>query len=338
MSGPPPRIAPVAPPAQVAAPRTPSEETMLFGKPRTWDTPDAPARTDRRSSRRSVIRGDEPDNAPDRVPDRTPVVERRRIRPAAAALLADLPHRRHSKIWMYALSTLGVLVLLSVCGLGTFFMIKDERAGTVAARQETVASAGPTARPRDISTRDVDPKPLTEQEVFPKQTFAVAGSDQAYQVLKTQQSQDCRIAATEQLNTLLVKLGCSQVVRGTLKAPNGQFLVTSGIFNLKDEAGATQFDAAVKPTVDAGKGRLIGLLAGNGTEPVLRAPTHLGWFARGHFIAYCVIARVDGKAIAADDPLSRQIATDLVETHLRDDIIGARAVQLIGTPTPGKTG
>jgi len=131
-------------------------------------------------------------------------------------------------------------------------------------------------------------------------------------------------------------LGCNQVVRATLKSPNGQFLVTAGIFNLPDEATANKAYQAVTPMVDAQKGRLIGMFAGPGTEAILKAPTHLGWFVRGHFMAFCVIARIDAKAIPVDDPYAQQIATDVVETHLRDAVIGARAVERIGgSPSPG---
>jgi hypothetical protein len=218
-----------------------------------------------------------------------------------------------------------VLVLLGVCALGTYFMVKDEGPGKVPAKQ--TSAAAPPPKPRDISNRTVDPQPLTEQELFPGPQLTVAGSGQPYQVLKTQQSPDCKVAATDDLGAKFVQLGCNQVVRATLKSPNGQFLVTAGIFNLPDETNAKQAYEAVKPTVDAQKGHLIGLPAGQGTDAIMRAPTHLGWFVRGHFMAFCVIARVDGQAIPADDPYAQQIATDLVETHLRDGVIGARAVE-----------
>jgi hypothetical protein len=237
--------------------------------------------------------------------------------------------RQHSKRWFATLSVLGVIVLLAVCALGTYFMVKDERPPTVASKQ---ASAPPAPKPRDISNRTVDPAPLTEQELFPRPTLVVAGSGQPYQVLKTQQSADCKVSATDDLGSQLVSLGCSQVVRATLRSPDGQFLVTAGIFNFPDEASANRAYQVIKPTVNAQKGHLLGLLAGPGTDAILRAPTHLGWFVRGHFMAFCVIARVDGKAIPEDDPYARQIATDLVETHLRDTVIGARAVERTDSP------
>jgi hypothetical protein len=166
--------------------------------------------------------------------------------------------------------------------------------------------------------------------------LTVAGSGQPYQVLKTAQSADCKSSAADDLGVQLVKLGCNQVARGTLKSPNGQFLVTAGIFNLPDEASANLAYQAITPLVDAQKGRLIGMFAGPGTEAILRAPTHLAWFVRGHFMAFCVIARIDAKPIPAEDPYAQQIATDLVQTHLRDTVIGARAVEKVGgSRSPG---
>jgi hypothetical protein len=285
----------------------------------------------------------EPGMRPVPEPGMRPVPARvDRVRPRTATRPApggddDAPDRHHSRRWFATLSVVGVLVLLAVCALGTYFMVKDERPGTAVAKQ---TAAAPPPKPRDISNRTVDPTPLTEQELFPQPQLTVAGSGLPYQVLKTQASPDCKVSATDDLGTQLVKLGCNQVVRATLKSPNGQFLVTAGIFNFPDESSANQAYQALKPTVDAQKGHLLGLLAGPGTDPIIRAPTHLGWFVRGHFMAFCVIARVDGKAIPDDDPYAQQIATDLVETHLRDGVIGARAVQHTagpsGSPSAGR--
>jgi hypothetical protein len=186
------------------------------------------------------------------------------------------------------------------------------------------ATASPPTR--DISSRDVGSAPLTEAEVFAGGQFTGAPNEPPYVVLKTQASADCGVAATDQLGALLTQAGCSQVVRGTLKSPNGAYLITAGIFNLKDESSANQAHESIKPTVDAQKGRFTGLLAGPGTEAIIRAPTHLGWNVRGHFLAYCVIARTDGKAFDPNDGFPQQIIFDVVETHLREVVIGARTV------------
>jgi hypothetical protein len=225
----------------------------------------------------------------------------------------------HSRRWLTILSAVGVVVVLAVCGLGGYFMINGDRG-----RPTTPPGAKTNAvKARDISTRDVDPAPLTEQEVFPAAQITAGAA--TYQVLKTQAG-DCPSAATDDLAKLLGQLGCSQVVRGTLKSQDGQFLITAGIFNLKDEASANQAYEQIKPTLDAQKGRFTGLPAGDGTEAIVRAPTTLGWHPRGHFLAYCIVARADSKPIDANDAASKQVISDLVEAHLRDTVIGARAV------------
>jgi hypothetical protein len=261
----------------------------------------------------------------------------RRLRLAEPAGLAPdalprLPDHPRSRLWMGTLVFIGVVVVLAVCALGTYFVVNDERHGPADIRS---GPSGPPLQKRDISSRTVDPAPLTEAEVFPKPQIIAAANEPPYQVLKTQAATDCRIAATDELATLLQQAGCSEVVRGTLKSPNGAYLVTAGIFNLTDEAAATQVHGAIKGIVDAQKGRFNGMAAGQGTEAMIRAPTHLGWNVRGHFLVYCVIARTDGQPFANGDAFPQQIIFDLVETHLRDGVIGARAV-VTPSAAPGK--
>jgi hypothetical protein len=236
------------------------------------------------------------------------------------------PHR-----WVAALTSVGVVVLIAVCAVGAWFVIKDERNGSTPPRNSGVTAGAPE---RDISSRDVDPDPLTEAEVFPSDQVAPTG-EQPYGVLKKQTSDDCRTAAADELGTLLTNSGCSQVVRATLKHSNGKYLITTGLFNLADEDSANQAHAGIKPTVDAQKGRFTMMPAGAGTEAIVRAPTQLGWNVRGHFLAYCVIARADAQPFAADDPFPKQIISDLIQTYLGDQVIGARAT---AAPVSGDNG
>ncbi|GEM_PF-3080496 len=241
--------------------------------------------------------------------------------------VAEAAHRRRAKVWFAALSAVAVLVVLGVCGYGTWSMFKDEtdNSKVVATRPSQVVE-------RDISSRDVDPEPLTELEVFPG---PVPGTNGTYAVLKTQLNPDCRAAATEDIGTLLVQLGCNQVVRGTLRSSNGQYLVTAGIFNLKDQVAADQANVAIKPTIAAQKGRFLGMLGGDGsnTDAIMRGTSHLAWFAKGHFVGYCVLALANGDTISADDPAAKQIVTDIVESYLRGFVIQARAVKMVNGPT-----
>ncbi|MCW2639374.1 MAG: hypothetical protein JWP76_1680 [Dactylosporangium sp.] len=226
--------------------------------------------------------------------------------------------RRSSPRWLTTLLIVVAVVVLALVALGGYLMINSGQSGTPAKR----SASGAGVKVRDISSRDVDPTAITEQEVFPGQQIVVGSA--TYQVLKTQ-AIDCQNAATDDLAKLLGDLGCSQVVRGTLKSPDSQFLITAGIFNLKDEASANKAYETIKPTLDAQKGRFSGLAAGDGTEAIVRAPTTLGWHPLGHFLAYCIVARADSKPIGADDAASKQIISDVVEGYLRDGVLGARA-------------
>jgi hypothetical protein len=235
--------------------------------------------------------------------------------------LRAAPHEHRPHRWLAALSVVAVLLLVAACGLGTWFIVNDERKGPA----ETRKSAS-TPQKRDISSRNADAAPLTEAEVFPKTEIIAAPNEPPYIVLKTQASEDCKMAATDDIAALLATGGCSQVVRGTLKSPNGQYLITAGVFNLTDEKAAEETHNGVKPAVDAQKGRFTGMAAGTGTEAIVRAPTQLGWNFRGHFLAYCVIARADGQTFSAGDPYPQQIIFDMVTTYLETGVIGGRAV------------
>ncbi|GAA3450049.1 hypothetical protein [Dactylosporangium matsuzakiense] len=229
------------------------------------------------------------------------------------------PHR-----WIAMLSVIAVLVVLSACGVGTWFILKDEKNGPDSAK------SGQTSAPkkRDISSRAVDPKALTEAEVFPQNSIVAVPNEPPYVILATKASNDCKVAATEELATLLAGAGCTEVVRATLKSPNEEYLITAGIFNVTSEQVAAKTFDGIKPIVDGQKGRFAGMSvgAGTGTDALVRAPTQLGWNYKGHFITYCVIARVDGNNFAQGDPYPNQITYDIVETYLDNGIIENRSI------------
>ncbi|HWH01635.1 MAG TPA: hypothetical protein VNV66_20490, partial [Pilimelia sp.] len=252
---------------------------------------------------------------------------------AVAATVATGSQGRPSRARLYPalLGTVGVVVLLAICGLSSWMIVLDERKGRDA---RAAAPPGPTVQPRDITSRLVDPAPLTAKEVFPQAQIVINPAEPPYRVLKTQVAKDCRVAAAGQIGALMVDLGCNQVVRATLRSPNGAYLVTGGIFNLEDRAGAEFAQEKIQPIVNAGKGRFSGMVAGKGTEPIATSAAHVGWDIRGHYLIYCVIARADGKAFAKADPFARQILYDIVELHLRDKVLEKRATMPIGGPAP----
>jgi hypothetical protein len=257
------------------------------------------------------------------------------VRSGSSAAGAPVASTRDQKrTWQWVIGGLGALVLLAVCGLGSYFIIADERQGR--AGRESTDSTPPTAVPRDISSRTVDPTPLTESEVFPAEQIVINPAEPAYQVLRTQAGTDCTTAATGEINTLLTELGCDQVVRGTLRSPSGNHLVTAGVFNLADATGAEWAHQKIKPLVDGGKGRFQGLAAGEGTEAIALASAQVGWHVRGHYLVYCVIAKTDRTAIGDNDPYARQILFDMIELHLRGNVLERRATVPVA-PSPGAT-
>jgi hypothetical protein len=236
--------------------------------------------------------------------------------------------REQKRTWQLVIGGLGALVLVAVCGLSSYFMVTDERQGR-AVRD----AAAPTTLPRDISSRSVDPAPLTEPEVFPAGQIVINPAEPPYQVLKTQNTTDCATAATREISGLLAELGCTQVVRGTLRSPSGGYVVTAGLFNLADATGAEWAHQKIKQIVDGDKGRFRGLAAGKGTEAVALASAQVGWHVRGHFLIFCVIAKTDSTAIGDNDPHARQILFDLIELHLRGSVLERRATVPVGSST-----
>ncbi|GIF90085.1 hypothetical protein Cch02nite_35290 [Catellatospora chokoriensis] len=246
-----------------------------------------------------------------------------------------------SSRWKKALSVLGVLAVLTVCGVGSFLMVLDEKQGTGA---QANSSPPPTATAVDITSREVDPKPLTANEVFPGKQIVIdpAKPTEVYAVIKPQVLTDCRAAASGELSKLITDLGCSQVVRGTMRSPNGAYLVTGGIVNLDTVANAEKAYEAIKPIVDNGKGRFLGYAPDRQanksiTKPLALASTHAGWNIRGHYLVYCVIARSDGEEIPIGDPFAKQILFDVIEFYLRGKVLEDRASDPIaptGDPAP----
>jgi hypothetical protein len=249
-------------------------------------------------------------------------------RPAGGAGEEAAPAAEPRKPWQMMVGALAVLVLVAVCGLSSFFILADERNN---GRDAQASDANPqaTSQPRDITSRGVDGEPLTTNEVFPADTISITPQEPSYQVLKTEQLDDCGKAAAGDIPQLLIDLGCNQVVRGTMRSPNAGYLVTAGVFNLEDETGAKWAHEQIKAMVDGQKGRFSGMNAGAGTEAVELSSAQVGWNIRGHYLAYCVIARADGEKIIDGDPDARRILYDMVELHLRNNVLEKRATQPI---------
>ncbi|GIH12200.1 hypothetical protein Raf01_03720 [Rugosimonospora africana] len=234
--------------------------------------------------------------------------------------------RLPSKLWMSILGGVTVVALVAVGTAGTLFMINDHGSGSASAHGSDKAK-------HDISNQQVDPKPLSTTEVFPAAAIAPDPAGPPYQVIKSEETGNCGIGAVGDLATLMTNQGCTQVVRATVFSPDKTYVITTGIFNLRDKAGAQAADDAIDASVGGKKGRFPGLAAGSGTDVIASSATQLGWDHEGHFLVYCVVARSDGKPIDSGDQATTKIINDMVEIDLKGTVIADRI-----SPRPAPSG
>jgi hypothetical protein len=223
-----------------------------------------------------------------------------------------------------------VIATLAVCGIGSYLIVQDEQKGV-----QAQASTGPkpTTTPVDISSRKVDPNPLTFNELFPSKTITVDPNkpNEVYTLIGVPPDTDCKNAAQGDVAKLIAGLGCSQVVRGTLKTPINGYLVTGGIINLETAANADKAWEQIEKIVKDDRGRFLGYVipSDKSTKPLGLAQTVAGWAEKGHYVAYCVVARSDGQPIEDGDPFAKQIMFDIVQYYLQGVILEARATDPI---------
>jgi hypothetical protein len=237
----------------------------------------------------------------------------------------DAPAPSRAPAWQTALGLVAVAVLVAVCAAGGYFMFSDRGAGNAASADGV--PGGP--KHHDISNRRADPTPLTEAEVFPAPSVTTG-----YQVLKTQALTDCKGAVVGQPVQMLAVQDCSQVVRAVVQSGDGVFVVTLGLFNFGTQVNAEQASDSIKDSVGAQKGRFTGYnLGAPPSEVYARAATQLGWDVRGHYLAYCVVARADAQAIPAGDPVAHKIIDDLVEKYLIGTVLQNRVSPASAAPS-----
>lgn len=242
------------------------------------------------------------------------------------------------RLWQVVVGGTAVLVLLAVGGLGTAAILLDRESGALPQGVPTAppaVSPSPSPAADDLDSRDTDPLPLTANEVFPGRRLVVAAGQPGYQVLRTHSSGSCAVAATDDLADLLARLGCNQVVRGTLRAPDGTYLATAGLLNLTDRATAERVRDRTREILQERRGRFLGMTAGTGTEVLTTAAARVSWQARGHYVAYCMVVRADGEPVRPDDRAAKQMLLDLVQTHLEQAVLDRRADGDLVQPSPG---
>ncbi|WP_406040733.1 hypothetical protein OG799_32415 [Micromonospora sp. NBC_00898] len=261
------------------------------------------------------------------------------------------PHRADrnrggGRTWQVLIGGAAVLVLLALCGLAVAALLQDRTTtpqGATSTDQPVVEQSAAPDGASDLNSRDTDQLALTAKEVFPGTALVATDGQPAYQVLKTQSSGSCAVAATGEVADLLVRLGCNQVVRATLRSPDGDHLLTAGLFNLTDVASAQRARDRIRQLLDERQGRLRGMSTGKDTEAVANAAARVGWQVRGHYIAYCVVTRADGERISANDAKVREILYDMIEVYLNRGVLERRAnagvaSQPADAPTDGTAG
>ena len=275
-----------------------------------------------------------PSSSPGRPPSHAATADScRDARPPRPAARST-PRRRRSepsarrgggRLWQVLIGGAAVLVLLALCGLGAAALLID-RNQQPQSNPTYQPNAAPTSAPPErlaLDSRDTDQAPLTAKELFPGKELKLTDGQPSYQVLKTQSSGSCAVAATGEVADLLVRLGCNQVVRATLRTPDGDHLVTAGLFNLTDKVSAERARDRLRQLLDERQGRFRGLTAdeGDGTDVLASAPARVGWQVRGHYLAYALVVRKDGAAIKAGDAKVREILFDMIELHLSRGVL-----------------
>ncbi|MEV4119023.1 hypothetical protein [Micromonospora sp. NPDC049645] len=310
--------------------------------PSRFPTPSLP-----RPNQLSLPSSQPPPTRPDTPP---PLPTRADVPPASprsqiytSAMQVERPAKRGGgRLWQVLIGGAAVLVLLALCGLGAAALLIDrnEQPQTNPTYQPNAAPTSASAERLALDSRDTDQAPLTAKELFPGKEVKLTDGQPGYQVLKTQSSGSCAVAATDEVADLLVRLGCNQVVRATLTTPDGGHLVTAGLFNLTDKVSAERARDRLRQLLDERQGRFRGLTGddGDGTDVLASAPARVGWQVRGHYLAYALVVRKDGAAVKAGDAKVREILFDMIELHLSRGVLqnradGGTAAQPTAAPT-----
>lgn len=239
--------------------------------------------------------------------------------------LRDFPdlfkHLPQHKPWVITISVISVVMVLAACGFGSWQLLRTEN--------EPVGqpSDGPTVQHRDITSREVDPDPMTVEIAFPLREVPAAEPNwPPYTMMGDPQvSEDCTIAADGEVGRALSDGGCSQVLRASFSSGDNLYFVTAGILNLPDVTAATTLSNEMKSLVESRQGRLLGYISvPDVNQELYTAPPHLAWEVRGHFLLYAVVVRQDGADMEPDE--AEYVVYDLVKAYLRDTVVEQWAI------------
>lgn len=246
------------------------------------------------------------------------------VRPFAPAATPEPvptpPRRDRPRRWPKVLAGIAAVVLLGGLLAGSYALVKGNPQDTPTAGPKhsatTPPSPSPTRSPIDVSARGTDPKPLTVDEVWGQDDLHPdPGRDATYRILARDKPRTvCGQAATGKVGGVLTKYHCTQVIRATLAAPADGYVLTAGICNLADSAGAQSAADAIKQLGRQTRGNFAGLSA-PGAPKLAKSPTVFTLQSYGHYVLYVVVGRTDGKA-PAGNATTQQIVTDMVQTYL----------------------
>lgn len=240
--------------------------------------------------------------------------------------------RSRRRWWLIALSIVSGLAVVAACGAGAYIVLNEGEQHPIAG-----SASGDRAEPSEdeasgdeeapevvdpIESRETDPEPLTVAELFGSSTFTPAGAAGSYEVLESEELDDCSEAGIEDLAEILADSGCTQVVRATMVDSGGEFAATAGVVNLENAAEAEE----LREAVESG-GKFAVLRTGGDASELGRAKTMLGYIAYGHYLLYVVIGRTDGEDLTeAGDPVLT-VVNDLVDVWLVDQLRPRRDVE-----------
>lgn len=265
-----------------------------FGTPKDLPGPTTDQREPTAPTQRRAVTAPTPDG---------PVPETRRESPALRR--AATRARQKSRGWLIAVASVVAGVALASCLTGTWLVLADDDLAEAPGSSEpTDASAGPPPP----ATRDDSPA-LTTEELFDS---GVVGSE--YDVLGSEELEDCAAAVTEDLADVVADGDCSQVVRATVASADGEYAATVGVANLADDTAAM----TVREAIESGEGGFTAFRVDDAGRELGLSPTILGYNTYGHYVLYAVIGRVDGDTPSSDDAAVATIVADLVDTHLME--------------------
>lgn len=234
--------------------------------------------------------------------------------------LRDFPdlfkHLPQHKPWVITISVISVVMVLAVCGFGTYQLLRYE------GQPIGLPTDGPTVQYRDISTRELDPNPLTVADVFPSREIPAADpSWPPYLMIgEPHAADDCSAAADGEVKRALGTNGCSQVVRASFASGDNRYFVTAGILNLPDVQVATALHYEIEGLVESGQGRFLGYISDRNVNQVLyTAPPRLTWKVAGHFLLYTVIVRQDSAELTQEE--ADYVEWDVLDTYLDKTVI-----------------